>query len=249
MKRMMKIMLAAGVAAVGVIGIGVGTPSALADGTITGKVNFDGKMNKPRKVRVKGDAICVKSHSGNPLYKETYLFNVEKKTLRNVIVYVSGGLSGTHTVPTETVAIEQEGCQFIPHVSAAMVGQKVTITNHDNTAHNLNLKAVNNPMFNEGQPVKGMVKTVTFANEEVAIPLKCDVHAWMIAYIAVFDHPYFAVTDENGEFKIEGLPAGNYELSTWHEFDKFTPTAKSISVTVTDGGTATADFTYRPPGK
>ncbi len=104
MKRMMTNWLAvAGAVAVGVSSVGICTSSTYADGSITGKVNFDGKMNKPKKVRVSGDKICVAARSENPLLKETYLFNIEKKTLRNVVVYVSSDVTGTPTVPTETV--------------------------------------------------------------------------------------------------------------------------------------------------
>jgi plastocyanin len=205
-------------------------------------------MRMPKPVRVAGDVFCVTNRADNPLIPERYVFNMEKKTLCNVIVYVSGGLGEDFSVPTDAVEIKQHGCQYVPHVVTIMKGQTFKITNDDDTSHNLNLQAENNPPFNEGQPVKGIVKETKFEKPELAMPLKCDVHSWMSAWVAVFDHPYHAVSDENGEFEIKGLPAGEYELTVWHEFDKFTPVEETMKVVVKDGETSTADFTYQPPG-
>jgi len=241
---------AVGMILTGAFAIDLSTQTAIADGAISGKVNFDGAMRKARKIRIKGDAFCVTSHANSPLLRETYLFNMEKKTLINVIVYVSDGVpDDLEAAAQPEIEIDQHGCQYVPHVNAITTGQKVLIKNTDDTAHNLNLKSVNNPSFNEGQPVKGMSKEVTFPNAELAIPLKCDVHSWMSSWIAVFDNPFHAVTDENGEYTIKGLPAGTYKVSVWHEFDKFHPVEKTIEVTVKDGETSNVDFTYQPPSK
>jgi len=241
---------AAAVIFTGALAIDLSTQTAIADGAISGKVNFDGPMRKARKIRIKGDAFCVKAHAGNPLLRETYLFNMEKKTLLNVIVYISDGVpDDLEAAAPPEIEIDQQGCQYVPHVNAIMTGQKVLIKNTDDTAHNLNLKSVNNPSFNEGQPVKGMSKEVTFPNAELAIPLKCDVHSWMSSWIAVFDNPFHVINDANGEYTIKGLPAGTYKISVWHEFDKFHPVEKTIEVTVKDGETSKVDFTYKPPSK
>lgn len=250
MKCLNSRMASAGLIAAGMILIGFAIPSVQADGSVSGRVKFDGKMLTPKKIRVKGDAFCVKARADAPLLRETYLFNEEKGTLINAIVYVSGGIGEKEfEAPDTEVEIDQQGCQYIPHVNAVMTGQRVTIKNTDDTAHNLNLKAEKNRSFNEGQPVKGMTKEVDFPNSELAIPLKCDVHSWMSAWIAVFDNPFHAVTDENGEFTISGLPSGTYQLSVWHEFDKFQPAEKTIEITVADGETASAEFTFLPPGQ
>ncbi len=223
--------------------------AALAGGSVKGKINFEGKMAPPKKVRVAGDAFCVQAHQTTPLFEETYVFNTEKATLCNVLVYVKGPVSGTFEPPSKPALIDQVGCQYTPHVVGVMKGQKIQFRNSDATAHNLDLKSANNPSFNEGQPVQGMVKDVTFANPEFDPPirLKCQVHTWMNAHIAVFDHPFFAVSDENGEFEIKDLPAGKYTLAVWHEFDRFTPVEAEIAFEVTDGGTAEVNFTYQPP--
>lgn len=227
---------------------GVGGSSALAGGTITGKVNFDGNMAAAKAVRVSGDQFCVDAHKDKPILEERFVFNTEKKTLINVLVYVSSPVEGA-AVPAAAVEIDQIGCQYTPHVVGAMVGQKVVFKNGDDTAHNLKLTPETNPGFNEGQPQKGMIKEVSFAKPEIGMPLKCDVHAWMNAYVHVLENPFFAVSDANGEFKIENVPAGTYELSVWHEFDKFQPVEAKATVTVEEGKTATVEFTYQPPKK
>ncbi len=232
-------------AAVGAVGLGAG--AALADGTVKGKINFDGKMAKPKVVRVSTDAFCVQAHQSEPLLAETYVFNFEKSTLCNVVVWVKGPVSGNFEVPSKPVVIDQVGCQYIPHVVGTMVGQTVEMHNSDDTAHNLKFTSEKNGQFNEGQPVKGMVKDVKFSNPETGMHLACNVHNWMNAHIFAFDHPFFAVSDENGEYEIKGLPAGKYTLTVWHEFDKFSPVQEEIEVEVKDGETAEVDFTYKPP--
>lgn len=229
------------------IGMMVTGASVFADGAIAGRVKFEGEMKKPRRIKVDSDAYCRKMRSGNPLLRESYVFNQEKGTLCNVVVYVSSSLEDFDFAPPsgEPALIRQENCQYIPHVLAVRVGQKVNIRNEDNTSHNLKLQAENNPSFNEGQPVKGMVKEVTFNKPELAIQLKCDVHSWMGTRIAVFNHPFFAVTDGNGEFRIDGLPAGEYELSVWHEFKPFAPVQETIKLKVEDGKDTEAVFTYQ----
>ncbi|MFG0331582.1 MAG: carboxypeptidase regulatory-like domain-containing protein [Phycisphaerales bacterium] len=216
-----------------------------ADGTISGVVKFDGRMAKQRPIRVTADAYCVQAHTGDPLLDERFVFNEEKGTLVNVIVYVSSPVEAE--TPSEAIKIDQIGCQYVPHVVTAMTGQKVEIHNSDNTAHNLNLKPENNSGFNVSQPVQGMVHEVTFSKPEIGMPLKCDVHSWMTSFIAVFEHPYHAVTNRDGAFEITGLPAGEYEISVWHEFDRFTPVEKTMTVTVKDGEATEVEFTYQPP--
>ncbi|MBL1216287.1 MAG: hypothetical protein D8M59_02195 [Planctomycetes bacterium] len=252
MKKMntAKLMAGAGLV-VGVLMIQAVATAAPEGGTIVGSTKFEGRMAKPKLIRVSGDAYCVQNRKDAPLERETYIFNEEKGTLCNVVVYISDGLDGDFEAPEDAVAVEQHGCQYVPHVVSVMAGQTVHFENGDETMHNLNLKAENNPGFNESQPAQNMVKEVVFkkADYDPPMTLKCDVHAWMGAYIAVFDHPFHAVSDDQGEFKIENVPAGTYTLSVWHEFDKFSPVEETIEVTVVEGEETTIDFTYKPPAK
>ncbi len=220
---------------------------AAAQGILVGKIEFKGDMKAPKRVRVSGDAFCVQAHASNPLMEESFVFNTEEGTLCNVIVYVSSISDGSaFNPPAEPVVIDQVGCQYTPHVNTVTVGQKVQIKNSDSTAHNLNLKPAINSGFNVAQAVAGMVHEVTFekVEHEPPMPLKCDVHSWMNSYIAVFDHPFHAVSDEKGAYRIEGLPAGEYEVSVWHEFKFFAPVVETQKVTVVDGQETTLDFAY-----
>jgi uncharacterized protein (DUF2141 family) len=106
---------------------------------------------------------------------------------------------------------------YNPHVFGVRARQTLTIVNNDNTLHNVNAQPANNAGFNFAQPLEGMTNDQIFANPEIMIPVMCNVHAWMQAYIGVVAHPYFAVTGEDGSFTIANLPAGDYVIAAWHE--------------------------------
>jgi plastocyanin len=120
-------------------------------------------------------------------------------------------------IPKEEVEIDQVGCIYVPRVVAARVGQKVTYINSDPIYHNIRSYSKKNRKFNKGMPTKGQRITRVFKKPEIPFQTKCSVHPWMGVYVAVFDHPFFDVTDKNGEFEINNLPAGTYTLEAWHE--------------------------------
>ncbi len=128
-------------------------------------------------------------------------------TLRNTFVWIKSGLPDRQwPVPTTSVKLEQSGCMYKPHVIGVMTGQGIEIINDDPTNHNIHPLPKINQEWNESQPPKGDPKTKSFAREEVMIPVKCNVHPWMRAYIGVVSHPFFAVTGDDGTFTIKGLP-------------------------------------------
>lgn len=136
----------------------------------------------------------------------------------NALVYVSKGLEGKRfAVPQEEVVMDQAGCIYLPHVAAVQTQQQITFVNSDDVLHNVRCAAKENPAFNISMPNKDSRITKSFAKPEVAVPLKCNLHPWMGAYVGVFDHPYFAVSDEMGEFAFGDLPPGNYQVTVWHE--------------------------------
>ena len=104
--------------------------------------------------------------------------------------------------------LDQKGCQYVPHVLAVMVGQPIIVKNSDPFLHNVHSLAIDNPAFNFGQPNKS-TPAARSPPMKVAerFKIKCDVHPWMSAYVNVFEHPYFAVTKEDGTFAIPGQPA------------------------------------------
>ncbi len=165
--------------------------------------------------------------------------------LANVFIYVKEGLGDrTFTPPAEPVEFDQTGCMYTPHVFGVQVGQNVKIINSDPFLHNINAQAETNRPFNFGMPKQGDVRERSFRVPEVMVKIKCDVHPWMGAYAGVVSHPFFAVSGADGSFSIEGLPAGDYVLEGWHEeFGTMTQ-----SVTVTDGGSASADMTFSGSG-
>ncbi|MDX1682649.1 MAG: carboxypeptidase regulatory-like domain-containing protein [Phycisphaeraceae bacterium] len=220
-----------------------------ADGaTITGTVKFDGRQAKRRPVRMGSDQYCMDQHSDKPALSKLFIFG-ENDTLQNVFVYVSKGIDADSVETPEAAAVlDQVGCEYVPHVLGVVAGQKLKIKNSDDTLHNVKANPSRNPSFNEGMPVKGMVLEKVFKKPEMGIAVKCDVHAWMTSYIHVMDHPYFAVTGGEGTFELRGLPDGEYEVSVWHEFDKFQPVEKTLTVTVADGqADSELTFTYQPP--
>lgn len=138
--------------------------------------------------------------------------------LQNVFVYVKDGLNGyAFDTPTEPARLDQKGCRYVPHVLGLRAGQPIEIANSDPTFHNVHALPAVNREFNVGQPSQGMRDVRTFTAPEVMVRVKCDVHAWMHAYVGVVDHPYFAVTADGGTFSLEHVPAGTYTIEAWHE--------------------------------
>jgi plastocyanin len=157
------------------------------------------------------------------------------------VVYVSDGL-GTQTFqpPQQPAVLEQKGCQYKPHVLAVQSNEKINIVNSDETTHNIHPSPANNREWNMTQP-HGMPLEKSFAREEVAIPVKCNVHPWMKGYIAVLKNPYFAVSDKEGHFSVKDLPPGSYTITAWQE--KLGTSVQKI--TVGAGENKTLDFTFK----
>jgi hypothetical protein len=209
-----------------------------ATGTVAGKISFDGTPPPNDKIQMSADPYCAQHAAQNPT-TETVL--VSDGGLDNVIVYVSSGLpSGvSYATPTNAVAITQENCHYIPHVFTMMTNQPLEVKNADMTLHNIHAWAEKNPQFNVGQPVKDMVSKTKFSNPEVPLPVRCDVHKWMGAFIGVFDHPFHTVSKKDGTYELK-LPPGSYEITAWHE--KFG--AKKMMITVMDNGKAETNFGF-----
>jgi plastocyanin len=210
-----------------------------APSSVKGTVKFEGPAPKPSRIDMSQDPLCSKAHS-TPATTEDYVV-ANDGGLANVVIYVSDGLtSHTFQPPAQPAVLEQKGCQYKPHVLAMEAGQKLDVVNSDETTHNIHPTPNNNREWNMTQP-HGMPLEQTFAREEIAIPVKCNVHPWMKGYIAVFKHPYFAVSDKNGNFEIKDLPPGTYTITAWQE--KMTPQTQKI--TVGAGEAKTLDFTFK----
>lgn len=213
--------------------------------TIAGKVNFKGEKFKRRTINTASDPACME-HASQPLLSEVVVIN-SNDTLRNVLIYVKQGLPADkkYEPPAEAFLVDQVGCAYTPHVFAAMTGQTVTIRNSDPTLHNVHGRPTVAKEFNVAQAVKGMEEKLVFKKPEVPFAIKCDVHPWMTTWCAIFDHPYFAVTGDDGTFSIPNLPPGEYTIEAWHE--RFG--VKELKIQAAEGEKKEIEFTYEPPTK
>jgi hypothetical protein len=222
----------------GRVSAGLGGP-ADSSASLKGEVKFEGPAPKPARIDMSADPLCVKAHA-TAVTTEDIVVGANGG-LANVVVYISDGLaSHTFQPPPEPAVFEQKGCQYKPHVLAMQANQKLSVVNSDETTHNIHPNPNNNREWNMTQP-HGVPLEQTFAREEIAIPVKCNVHPWMRGYIAVFKHPYFAVSDKNGSFELKDLPAGTYTITAWQE----KLGTQIQKVTVGAGEAKTLDFAFK----
>ena len=217
--------------------------SSALGGTLSGRVNFDGKPPKKRSIKMDADPVCGSAHK-EPVYNQSFIIN-EAGYLQNVLVYLKD-VKYDGNIPDTQAVLDQNGCMYSPHVQGMMVGQELLIKNSDATLHNIHGLPKLNSEFNFAMPKVVKEKAIKMAKAENFIKIKCDVHSWMKAYISVFDHPYFAVTDDSGHYQIDNIPPGDYEVIAWQE--KFKDKTLNASVTVSDSASA-QNFTFVKPSK
>ena len=220
-----------------------GTPSSPQTGSgaalIKGVVKFTGTLPAPKPVSMSADPSCSKQHSGPVLMREVIADS--KGGVQNVVVFIAEGLGDrTFDVPKDAAVISQKGCQYQPHVLAMRANQLLEVQNQDPTSHNIHPTPANNREWNRAELPGADLKEV-FSREEISIPVKCNIHPWMRGYIAVFKHPYFAVTREDGSFDLPSLPPGTYTVRAWHE--KLGTASQTI--TVGDKETKEVSFVFK----
>jgi hypothetical protein len=215
---------------------------------ITGLVKFTGEKPPRRTLEVMlGNAYCKEHCQGVAPVDERWVFgkNGDQDTLQNVFVYVSKGLEGKKfEVPKDPAVLDQVGCRYTPRVLGLMTGQTLEIRNSDGTLHNVMGNFRLNKAFNEGMSVKGGKLEKVFPNRELRVDVRCFMHTWMVAWVHILDHPFFAVTGADGTFTLRGLPAGEYEISAIHEAGSFVCDPGSVHVTLAEGKTQKIEFTY-----
>jgi hypothetical protein len=184
------------------------------------------------------DPVCLLQHKGGAASEEVVVN--PNGTLKNVFVYVKEGLQGQKfEAPKDPVVFDQKGCHYEPHVFGIMTNQPLQILNSDGTLHNVHALPKNSKEFNLGMPIQGMKLTKAFAAPEIMVKIKCEVHPWMAAYGGVVEHPFYAVSGDDGTFTIKDLPPGEYVLEAWHE--KYGTQTATVKVPET----TEASFTFK----
>ena len=217
------------------------------EGTVTGKVSYTGTPPEAKKIDTSADAACT-SKSPNLTTEE---WAVKDGKVANTFVYIKEGTLADGTkigdwsfeTPKTAATLDQDGCHYKPHVLGVVVKQDITIKNSDATTHNIHFTPKNNPDWNQSQANGAGPLTHKLNTAEVLVPVKCNQHPWMKAYVGVLRHPFFAVSAEDGSFTIKGVPPGKYTVVAWHEGGA-NGTEKTTEVTVPAKGAATADFTF-----
>lgn len=190
------------------------------EGSIVGTISFNGAAPAPKPISMEQDPVCA---SSNPnAAAEDLVVNGDK--VQNVFVYIKEGKVGDKSLttfsfdpPSTPATLDQHGCHYVPHVLGIQTKQPFEVVNSDATSHNVNVQAAKNEKFNQGQGPGAAPIDKKFQRAEVLIPVKCNQHPWMKAYIGVMSNPFYAVSGKDGHFEIKGVPPGTYTVVAWHE--------------------------------
>lgn len=185
-------------------------------GSITGTVTLDGPAPVFKAIDMSASSACVQANP-TPVVPPVIVVG-DRGALANVVIYVKSGLgSYRFDAPQEPAVLAQKNCMYEPHVLALMTDQPFEIQNNDPTMHNVHPMPQHNRQWSTSQPAGSAALKSSFARTEFAMPVLCNVHPWMRAFVFVFDHPYYAVTSKSGAFELKNLPPGTYIIEAWHE--------------------------------
>jgi plastocyanin len=209
--------------------------------SISGRAVFSGAPPARRPIRMSGEAACHRP--GSEALSEDVVVD-EDGSLRNVFVHVVSGLGDRIFAPPAAPAVmDQKGCLFLPHVLSVQADQVIEFRNSDPVSHNVRAVTRENRAFNISTSGKGRGVRRYFSRPEV-VRIRCDIHGWMGAFVAVEAHPFHAVTGGGGAFTLSGLPAGTYEVEAWHE----TLGAARRTVSLAEGQSQALQFVFGPGG-
>ncbi len=202
-------------------------------GSISGIVKLQGAAPAAKTVEITKDKEVCGAHGD---MKAEDLVVGANNGVANAVVSI-GTIAKGKPIEPATPTLDQKGCKYIPHVLTFPAGSTVKILNSDGILHNIHTYSTKNPSVNLAQPKFKKEMQQKFEQPET-IKVTCDAHGWMSGYFISQDHPYYAVTDANGSFKLTDVPAGDYELKVWHE----KLGEKTTKVTVAAGADAKSDF-------
>lgn len=210
---------------------------------ITGKVSLKG--TPPPEKDLPLDPTCGRLWPNEKPKTRFYVVGAENG-LGDTLVYLKK-FEGKVEEASKPALLDQKACEYVPYVLGVQTGQKIIIRNSDPVLHNVHGTPKLNKEFNLAQMAGGKDIERSMDQPEVIVRFKCDVHPWMFAYVGVLPHPYFAVTDKDGKFKIEGVPAGKYSLVAFHRKSHGTEDkAVTQEITVADKAVS-ANFTVEVP--
>jgi plastocyanin len=183
-------------------------------GSISGHVTWEGERPAPKPDIVMDEKATVGCKHDAMVKKDETLLIDDKGGVANVVLSVAVA-GATVKVPAEPVVLDQKGCHFTPHVVVVPVGATLRFANSDDTNHNIHTYPKKNQPINKNVAAAGA--TDQMLDKAEVIEVKCDIHPWMKGHVVVTDATHWTTTQADGSFKITGLPAGEYEVSWWHE--------------------------------
>jgi plastocyanin len=208
-------------------------------GSISGVVHFDGKAPARIAIDMSADPACALATEPN--LTEQYIVTEHK--LANVYIYVkSGAPDATAPASTPPIVLDQKGCRYIPHVIALQQGGSVEFRNSDPTMHNIHTMPtqIGNDSIDLSETPMGQPQTEKFKSPEVMLPVRCNNHPWMSAFLNIAPNRYFAITGKDGSFTIPNLPPGTYTVAAIH--GKLGE--QDLQITVLPKSPARASFTF-----
>jgi plastocyanin len=214
---------------------------AATAGSITVTVDYSGAVPAPKPIAMSGVPACAALHPDGVTDQSVKVANGK---LEGAVVFIKSGFGDRVFAPPTTPAeIDQKGCLYEPQVAAVMVGQPLKFLNSDTESHNVHGKPQVADGWNFLMSRKGAARDVFFTKPEIGIPVGCDIHPWMRAYVSVFDNPYFGISGADGRVGLKTVPPGDYVVGVWHPvLGTMVQPAK-----LAPSGAATVNFTFQAP--
>jgi plastocyanin len=212
------------------------------EAALSGRITISGNVPKPLFIDQSADPVCSEA---NPDARTEWVV-ANKGMLANVFIYVKGEALQAYTfdLPSSPAMLEHKGCRYEPHMLGMRVGQQLEIFNRDSTMHNTHAMSQINSDWNQTHPPETPPLKHTFQQPEI-LPFKDNQHPWEKAYVGVFDHPFFSVSDMLGSYRIGNLPPGNYTVVAWHE----RLGEKTMEVTLVPGEARDVSFNFESKPK